>query len=73
MNFADGNKLTLNGSAPEAAAQGLIDFSAAMRKARVNDKPMFDPNLGEQLSTRTVRGDTMTWNFSLVLKRSEVR
>lgn len=73
LNFADGNKLTLNGSAPEAAAQGLIDFSAAMRKARVNDKPMFDPNLGEQLSTRTVRGDTMTWNFSLVLKRSEVR
>ena len=27
----------------------------------------------EQISTRTVRGETLTWNFSLVLKRSEVR
>jgi hypothetical protein len=73
LNFADGKELRLNGSAPESAAQDLIDFSQAMRKARVNDKPMFDPNLGEQLNTRTVRGDTMTWNFTLVLKRSEVR
>ena len=74
LNFSDGSKLTLNGTAPEDSVAELIDFSAAMRNAKVNNKPMFDPEQGEQLNyKKSPRAAEVSWNFSLVLKRSEVR
>jgi hypothetical protein len=74
MNFSDGSKLTLNGTVPENAVDALIDFSAALRNVKVDGKPLFDPGQGEQLSyKKSPRAAEMSWNFSLVLRRSEVR
>ncbi|MCU0788692.1 MAG: hypothetical protein MUC91_10965, partial [Verrucomicrobia bacterium] len=74
MNFSDGSKLTLNGTVPETSVDALIDFSAALRNVKVDGKPLFDPGQGEQLSyKKSPRAAEMSWNFSLVLRRSEVR
>ncbi|MCU0772497.1 MAG: hypothetical protein MUE94_12135 [Verrucomicrobia bacterium] len=74
LNFSDGAKLTLSGTAPEDAVSDLIDFSAALRNVKVEGKPLFRPEEGEQLSyKKSPRGPEVSWNFTLVLKRSEVR
>jgi hypothetical protein len=74
MNFSDGSKVTLNGTVPENSVDALIDFSAALRNVRVGDKRVFDASGGEQLNyKKSPRTGEMAWNFSLVLKRSEVR
>ncbi len=74
LNFSDGTKLTLSGTAPEDSVAELIDFSAALRNVKLNNKPMFHPQDGEQLSyKKSPRAAEVSWNFSLVLKRSEVR
>jgi hypothetical protein len=74
LNFSDGMRLTLNGTAPEDSVAELIDFSAALRNVKVNNKPMFHAEEGEQLSyKKNPRAPEVNWNFSLVLRRSEVR
>ena len=74
LNFSDGSKVTLNGTAPEDSVAELIDFSADLRNAKVDGKPIFLPEGGEQLNyKKSPRAALVTWNFSLVLKRSEVR
>jgi hypothetical protein len=74
LNFSEGSKVTLNGTAPEGSVVELIDFSAELRNAKVDGKPMFRPEAGEQLNyKKSPRAAEVSWNFSLVLKRSEVR
>jgi len=76
FSFADGSKLSLNGTcSPDQI--GLITekdgFYDRVRKAKLNGQPMFDanPNSGEQLIYRQ-NGNQVTWNFGLQLKHTEV-
>lgn len=72
MDFADGRKLTLNGSCPADKVMDVIEFSGALRKAKVRDQPMFDPLRGDQFTQRQNPGaPTVTWNFGLELNRPE--
>jgi hypothetical protein len=71
-NFSDGKRLNLNGTAPVGQVQQLYAFEGAMRKIEVNGQPLFAANKGESLSYQT-RGNDITWNFSLELKRSEIQ
>jgi len=74
LNFSDGSRLTLNGTAPKEAVDDLIEFSAALRNAKVDGNAVFRADEGEQLSYKdNPRAGGVTWNFSLVLRRSEVR
>jgi hypothetical protein len=74
FNFSDGHKLVLSGTSPGDQIQQLLQFEGAMRKALTPDgsQLMFDPEKGDSLSTRTIGGSTVSWNFSLELKRTEV-
>lgn len=74
LNFSEGAKLTLSGSATESVVGELIDFSDALRNIKVDGKPVFRPEAGEQLNyKKSPRGNDVSWNFTLVLKRSEVQ
>ncbi len=73
FSFSDGRKLALGGTCTPDQI-GLISdqggFYDAIRKAQVGGQPMFIPNGGEQLLYRQ-NGNTVTWNFSVVLQRVE--
>jgi hypothetical protein len=73
LNFGDGRRLSLNGTAPADHVQQLLDFEAAMRKfALPNDQPLFDREKGENLAYH-VSGAIVSWNFSLELKQPEAQ
>jgi hypothetical protein len=72
LDFADGRKLTLNGTCPSDRVTEVIDFSSKLRKSQVRGQPMFQ---GVELESFTQRqippGNTVAWNFSLGLNRPE--
>jgi hypothetical protein len=72
MNFSDGRRLTLSGTAPGDQTKDLYAFEGDMRKATVRGQPLFDPNRGESIQFQ-VRGATANWTLSLELKRTEVQ
>jgi hypothetical protein len=71
-SFADGRKLSLSGQANPDDVQKIYDFYDALRKSKLNGQPMFDssPGSGEQPTSRQ-QGNSISWNFSLELLRSE--
>jgi hypothetical protein len=70
LSFADGQRLSLSGTAPADLVNTLFDFNTAMQKTTNNNRLMFDPQGGEPVSPKG-RGNTVTWNFSLQLQRTE--
>ena len=72
VNFNDGQRLTVNGTASQDAVSTLLNFNNDMRKAKQPDgKDIFKE--GDPLSYRVVQGGSVSWNFSLELKRTEVK
>lgn len=72
MNLSDGKKLVLAGSAPNDKRQEIFDFEAALRKAANTNGPIFVANSGQNSIVRmNPGGATVSWNFSVELKRSE--
>jgi hypothetical protein len=68
MSFADGEKLSLNGTVPSDQIAQITDhFYDAVRKARLNGQPMFDTSGGEDLTYRQQGNNSMSWYFSLAL------
>ena len=72
FNFTEGKKLKLDGSAPADQIQSLLDFERELRRATVNDQPLFDLNKGDNLQFRA-QGTTAMWTLNLELKRSEIQ
>jgi len=72
FNFSDGERLTLNGTAPPDAVPELIEFPNQLRKATIDGRPVFK-DTGDPLSYRTGPGGVATWNFSLELRRTEIQ
>ena len=75
MNFSDGRRFTLSGTAPSEEVKELNAFEGAMRKAIDNGgQPLFDSEKGENVTWRANPGTaTVSWNFTLELKRAEVQ
>jgi hypothetical protein len=73
LNFADGKRLSLSGTAPSGDVQKLFEFERAMRNATSTDgQLLFDPTKGDSLQYHT-RDQYATWSLNLELKRSEVQ
>lgn len=70
FSFSDGRKVALSGTVTSDQISQIIDFNDAIRKVKRGDSPMFDPAKGDQLQYRQ-NGNTVWWNFSLMLQRSE--
>ncbi len=70
FSFADGQRLTLNGTAPQDQINTLFDFNTALKKKQVNGQFVFDQQKGDSVNPR-LNGNIETWNFSLDLLHSE--
>jgi hypothetical protein len=72
LDFADGRKLTLNGTCPKDQVSTLIDYSSNLKKAKVRNQPLFHPSKGDPFTYRDMPGGAMVaWNFSVELNRTE--
>jgi hypothetical protein len=74
-NFGDGKRLVLSGSAPSNEhVQEILEFEKAVRnyKDPRTNQLLFDPNKGEGLNRRIGPNNSILWDFSVELKRSEV-
>jgi Tfp pilus assembly protein PilN len=69
LDFRDGSKLSLRGTAPADKAVQLNDFNAAMRKATVNGQPLFTKVDG--LAYTAGAKNNIAWSFSCELKHRE--
>jgi hypothetical protein len=72
LNFSQGKRFTLSGSAPADASTQLNNFESDLRKATINGQLLFDPNKGDTINYR-VQGSSATWSLTLELKRAEVQ
>jgi hypothetical protein len=70
FSFADGQKLSLSGTAPADQVNMLFDFNTTMQKATNQNRPMFDLQGGEPVNPR-ITGNKASWSFSLQLQHSE--
>lgn len=72
FSFADGQTLTLSGTAPQDQVNALFDFNTALKKVKRDDQFVFDQNKGEAVSPRFPgNGKEGTWSFTLELLHSE--
>jgi hypothetical protein len=69
FSFADGQELHLSGTAPQEQIIQAENFSDALRKAKINGQPVFDPLEGDQFTYRA-NGGGDSWNFSVVLQNT---
>jgi len=73
LNFTEGRKLTLNGTAPGGEGKAILDFFDQVRKTMVAGQPLFDTTQGDSAPrSGTGPGGVITWNFALELKRGEL-
>lgn len=72
LNFNQGSRLSLSGTAPAGQIRSLLEFEAAMRRATVDGQPLFDPNRGDSLQYRD-QGSIAAWSLRLELKRAEAQ
>jgi hypothetical protein len=70
FSFADGQKLSLSGTASSDQINTLFDFNSAMQKAELDGHPMFASG-GEPVSPHTAANNVTTWSFSLELQQAE--
>ena len=68
FSFAEGQKLSLNGTTTPEQINALYDFDKSIHRTRLKEQPMFslgDPPLWNQ------RNNNVTWNYSLQLQHME--
>jgi len=70
FSFADGQRLTLSGTAPQDQINTLFDFNAALQKKQVNGQFVFDQKKGEPVNPKAMAGG-LSWHLSLDLLHSE--
>jgi hypothetical protein len=71
LNFSDGQKMSLSGTAPSAQVTSVIDFSGKLRKAMARGQPLFDAGAGDPLHTQMNPGGMVSWSCGVQLKRTE--
>ena len=72
MNFNDGRRLLLNGTAPSSQVNDVIDFSGSLPKATTQvGQQLFNLTGGDALSTQVNPNGTVRWSFGLLLKKVE--
>ena len=71
FSFANGETLSLAGTAPADQINALFNFNSAMQKATLNGQPVFTSEGGETVSPRQIGNNNVSWNFSLKLQNAE--
>ena len=71
FSFANGQSVTLSGTAPKDMVNMLFDFNTALKKKKVNNQFVFDQNKGDTVNPRAIPPNNVSWNLSVELLRSE--
>jgi hypothetical protein len=75
MNFGNGNRLMLAGTAPADQTGAIIDFIGKLHKAPAHGQPgelLFNPDKNDSLNEHINPGTaTVNWTFELELKQGE--
>jgi hypothetical protein len=71
LNFSQGKRLGLNGTAPSDGYADMNEFAAAMGRTVISNQPLFETIRG--LDNWRVQADKATWSLSAELKRAEVQ
>jgi hypothetical protein len=71
FSFANGETLSLNGTAPSDQINTLFNFNSAMQKATFNGQPVFSSQGGQPVNPRLGANNLVSWNFSLKLQNAE--
>jgi hypothetical protein len=71
FSFANGQKLSLSGTAPQDQLNTLFDFNAALKKATLKGQPVFDPLTGDAVNPRSIGNGQVSWSLSLDLLHTE--
>ncbi|HEX3855999.1 MAG TPA: hypothetical protein VHY30_01740 [Verrucomicrobiae bacterium] len=71
FSFANGETLSVGGTAPSDQINALFNFNSAMQKATLNGQPVFTSEGGETVSPRQVGNNNVSWSFSLKLQNAE--
>ena len=70
LDFRDGKKLTLNGTAAADQATAIIEFNSAMRKAEAEGQPLFG-RVDSPSYSQNPANNTLSWSFSCEVSRAE--
>ena len=70
LDFRDGRKLTLTGTAGSSQASEINDYNSAIRKAAVNGVPFFS-KVDPLVYNLNPANNTITWSFSCELNQTE--
>lgn len=71
MNFTDGKRLSLHGTAPADQVNAVLDFSDKLRKTAKDGTPLFSSANAESPRTSLGAGGTVSWSFALDMNRTE--
>ena len=69
VNFDQGRKLSLNGTAGNTDRGKVVDFMDQLRKIEIKGQPLFKNLDGPR--TQLNAGNQVTWSFSCELKRAD--
>jgi hypothetical protein len=70
LDFRDGKKLTLTGSAGAEQAGEITEFNSTIRKAEVNGQPLFS-KVDSLTYNQNPANNTVTWSFSCEVSHAE--
>ncbi|MCX6895846.1 MAG: hypothetical protein NTZ16_10190 [Verrucomicrobia bacterium] len=70
LDFRDGKKLTLTGTAGSDQATAITEFNTAIRKAEVNGQHLFG-KVESLTYNQNPANNTVTWSFSCEVSRAE--
>jgi hypothetical protein len=70
FGFTDGQRLSLNGTAPQEMMETLLNFNTALKQKQVNGQYVFDQSKGEPVSPR-VNPSGLSWSMTLELVHAE--
>jgi hypothetical protein len=71
FSFADGQRVTLGGTAPQDQVNTLFDFNTALKKKKVNGQFVFDQQKGDTVNPRVAGNNLESWSLSLDLLHTE--
>jgi hypothetical protein len=68
FSFVAGQKLHLSGTSPKDQVNILFDFNDALKKKKLNNQPLFDPNAGAPVNPHgNGNSDIYSWSMDLQL------
>ncbi len=71
MSFSEGQRLVLSGTTTPDMINTLFNFDSSLRKVKLKDQPVFDPQKGDRVNPTLTGDNKESWSMSLELMHTE--